>query len=650
MITLEVSINKRKISTEQTPDIFSGTQGVDSVHYTTDEEWEGFTLYGVFSNGKHIYYTSCEAGVTMIPSGVLERSGMIYIGLMGENGTKRITSSLLPYRLGKGSDPNDMADAGKIDSLVSRLEKVLGEMDLTGAVVRGATFIPAVSDEGIISWTNNQDLKNPESKSIKGPKGDKEMDLTGAVVRGATFIPAVSDEGIISWTNNQDLKNPESKSIKGPKGDKGDPFIYTDFTPEQLAGLKGPKGEKGDPFVYSDFTSQQLEGLKGPKGDKGGIGLQGQKGDKGDTGPQGPQGIQGERGPIGPIGPIGPQGPKGVDGSTSFDDLTEEQKESLKGVSPIAKVSYANHVFTVSITDKEGEKKATATLPSFDDLTEEQKESLKGVSPIAKVSYANHVFTVSITDKEGEKKATATLPSKTSELTNDSGFITTAAVPKNVSELTNDSGFITTAALPTKVSQLENDAKFITAEDVPAVPTNVSAFTNDAGYITASQVPAIPTKVSELTNDKGYLVASDVANKVDKVPGKQLSTEDFTTPLKNKLIGISGDSNVLNVTVNYTIQSYTAIASEQQTTKKKFYADVPCAKSKTNMNCDITPADSVEDTGLLTYAEPMEGKVRCYFMDEPTEAYTVDAIELTPVVSSVETNVREFLAGDVYAN
>lgn len=551
MITLEVSINKRKISTEQTPDIFSGTQGVDSVHYTTDEEWEGFTLYGVFSNGKHIYYTSCEAGVTVIPAGVLERSGMIYIGLMGENGTKRITSSLLPYRLGKGSDPNGIADAGKIDSLVSRLEKVLGEMDLTGAVVRGATFIPAVSDEGIISWTNNQDLKNPESKSIKGPKGDK-----------------------------------------------GDPFIYTDFTPEQLAGLKGPKGEKGDPFVYSDFTSQQLEGLKGPKGDKGGIGLQGQKGDKGDTGPQGPQGIQGERGPIGPIGPIGPQGPKGVDGSTSFDDLTEEQKESLKGVSPIAKVSYANHVFTVSITDKEGEKKATATLPS-----------------------------------------------KVSELTNDSGFITTVAVPKNVSELTNDSGFITNAALPTKVSQLENDTKFITAS---GVPTNVSAFTNDAAYITASDIPVIPKKVSELTNDKGYLVASDIANKVDKVPGKNLSTEDFTTELKNKLVAISGNSDILNVTVNHTIQSYTAM--DVQTAKKKFYADVPCTKSKVSMNCDITPADSVEDAGLLTYAEPMEGKVRCYFMEEPAEAYTVEAIELTPVVSSVEVDVREFLAGDVYAD
>ncbi len=28
----------------------------------------------------------------------------------------------------------------------------------------------------------------------------------------------------------------------GPKGDKGDPFVYADFTPEQLAALTGPAG------------------------------------------------------------------------------------------------------------------------------------------------------------------------------------------------------------------------------------------------------------------------------------------------------------------------------------------------------------------------------------------------------------------------
>ena len=53
--------------------------------------------------------------------------------------------------------------------------------------------------------------------------------------------------------------------------------------------------------------------------------LVGPKGEKGDTGPQGPRGEQG------PQGEVGPQGPKGADGTMTFEDLTEEQKASLKG-------------------------------------------------------------------------------------------------------------------------------------------------------------------------------------------------------------------------------------------------------------------------------------------------------------------------------
>lgn len=59
------------------------------------------------------------------------------------------------------------------------------------------------------------------------------------------------------------------------KGDKGDPFVYENFTPQQLAALKGEPftyqdftpeqlaGLKGDAFAYEDFTQQQLAGLKG---------------------------------------------------------------------------------------------------------------------------------------------------------------------------------------------------------------------------------------------------------------------------------------------------------------------------------------------------------------------------------------------------
>ena len=48
------------------------------------------------------------------------------------------------------------------------------------------------------------------------------------------------------------------------KGDKGEPFIYSDFTPEQLLALKG---DKGDAFVYSDFTPAQIAELQQPATD-----------------------------------------------------------------------------------------------------------------------------------------------------------------------------------------------------------------------------------------------------------------------------------------------------------------------------------------------------------------------------------------------
>ena len=112
---------------------------------------------------------------------------------------------------------------------------------------------------------------------------------------------------------------------------KGDPFLYEDFTPEQLEALRGPQGEPG-PLTFADFTPEQIEILRGPQGVKGATGsrgpqgIQGEKGDtgsrgatgatgaKGDTGPRGPQGIKGDTGDVGPIGPQGKQGIQGIQG------------------------------------------------------------------------------------------------------------------------------------------------------------------------------------------------------------------------------------------------------------------------------------------------------------------------------------------------
>lgn len=86
-----------------------------------------------------------------------------------------------------------------------------------------------------------------------------------------------------------------------------------------MQGPKGDKGEKGDKGDTGET------GPKGDKGDTGATGPQGPKGDTGATGSQGPKGDTGE------TGPQGPQGPKGADGTMTFEDLTAEQRESLRG-------------------------------------------------------------------------------------------------------------------------------------------------------------------------------------------------------------------------------------------------------------------------------------------------------------------------------
>lgn len=62
----------------------------------------------------------------------------------------------------------------------------------------------------------------------------------------------------------------------------------------------------------------------------------------------------------------------------------------------------------------------------------------------------------------------------------------------------------------------------------------------------ANSISAIPTKLSQLTNDAGYIKSTDAAfeNKVDKVSGKGLSTNDYTTADKNKLAALHAPAQI----------------------------------------------------------------------------------------------------------
>ncbi len=200
-------------------------------------------------------------------------------------------------------------------------------------------------------------------------------------------------------------------------------------------------------------------------------------------------------------------------------------------------------------------------------FTTTEKNKLNGIATGAEVNVQSD-WNVTDTSSDAFIKNKPTIPTKTSDLTNDSGFITSAAVPTKTSDLTNDSGFITknvsdltnyytetevngmfnALVIPTKTSDLVNDSGFLTSiptasssvlggvkvgaglsitdgilsvtgggvadavewANVLNKPTNVSYWTNDAGYITSA---ALPTKTSDLTNDSGFINSAALPTK-----------------------------------------------------------------------------------------------------------------------------------------
>ena len=105
-------------------------------------------------------------------------------------------------------------------------------------------------------------------------------------------------------------------------------------------GPPGPRGERGPMGPQGERGNDGYNGGRGARGPKGDPGERGPRGEEGAIGPQGPEGPRGLQGPPGPQGPEGPRGERGVEGprgergepgAVVFDELTEEQREMLRG-------------------------------------------------------------------------------------------------------------------------------------------------------------------------------------------------------------------------------------------------------------------------------------------------------------------------------
>lgn len=270
---------------------------------------------------------------------------------------------------------------------------------------------------------------------------------------------------------------------QGAKGDKGDAFTYSDFTAAQLAALKGDKGDTGPQGEKGDTGATGPIGPEGPRGPQGEQGPQGQTGPQGEQGPAGPkgetgsgfkvlgyygtlsaldaaqkatasagdaygvgtaepydiyifdsitgefvnngplQGAKGDTGPQGPQGPkgdtgeTGPQGPAGADGAKG-----DTGPAGADGKTPVKGTDY----FTDADKEEVAQSAAESVASIYDPQGKHQDvfkyvDDAIGAIPTPDVSVQIKAHNESETAHPDIRNA---IPTKTSQLDNDSGYLT----------------------------------------------------------------------------------------------------------------------------------------------------------------------------------------------------------------------------------
>ena len=121
-----------------------------------------------------------------------------------------------------------------------------------------------------------------------------------------------------------------------------------------------------------------------------------------------------------------------------------------------------------------------------------------------------------------------------------------------------------------------------------------------------------PTRTSDFTNDgdgiKPFLTEhQDITGKVDKIPGKGLSTEDFTTSEKTKLAGIDNYANRYTHPNTHPATMITGLARVATTGKYNDLTDtpnIPISDNNTiiNTNNVLSVKDSSIDSSKLSNA------------------------------------------------
>lgn len=416
------------------------------------------------------------------------------------------------------------------------------------------------------------DVENEEDSRLY-LKGDTEWkfisDLSGAQgIQGLSAYQVAVQHGFEGTEAEWLISLKGEKGETGPKGDKGD------------TGEKGATGERGP------------QGLQGERGLQGVQGEQGEPGIQGPVGPKGEKGDQGEQGPQGPKGETGPQGPKGDTGSglNIKGELDSEAGLPQEGVSGDAWLISGNLYVYV------GENGNVVSNPKWSNAG-----SIQGpqgpVGPKGEQGEPGPKGEPGANGAPGEQGPKGD-PGEKGEK-GDPGSDASVTKQNVESVLTGD------------ITSHNHDSRYISKSNTSTYAPTEDYHPATKKYVDDTVAAVDVTEQISGKADKAY-VDSKLDTKVDKVSGKQLSTNDYTNDDKTKLAGIAAGAEV-NVNADWNAESGDAqilnkptIITEEQVDQKINAAIGSVYKVKGSVaNYNALPTEDVsigdvynlEDTG-----------------------------------------------------
>ena len=245
----------------------------------------------------------------------------------------------------------------------------------------------------------------------------------------------------------------------------------------------------------------------------------------------------------------------------------------------------------------------TSTALSALSLSSDTLKIKSTTKPTEPIDYSYKVLS---TDSSGQFTIVNTyipsilsVPTKTSELQNDSNFVTTADIPTKTSQLTNDSNFAVTADIPTKTSDLQNDSGYVTGaelEDVQRIEAwkhsdsdKKAALTKAGTYQTFGEYPI--TENDSTINYKWYgeiyfdgtsaaIGTSGNYNKFNSqtsqltmvtVTPKITADENGKMLLRVEILNYRIGESPVTATTDYMAFKYRKITNEDAVERKKIY-------------------------------------------------------------------------------